>query len=288
MRQEIKKNITIIGGNGGMGQLFAKYWHNHNIQILSRNEWNIADTLLKNADLVVVTVPISITEKVIKDAAKFMSDNSILMDFTSIKKTSIETMLMHHKGSVIGLHPMFGPTITSPGNQIIINCGGRCVTDISWVIDSLNTCGFKIIEMSPEKHDEIMGFVQGIEHFSTFMLGNFLKESNIKPQDMFEVSSPIYQNKLALMGRIFAQDPALYADITMPDDSRINLIIKYIDYLQKFKELLINKNKAKFIELFTQVSDWMGDFTSESQLATDNLLLEMDNIYKKILQNKAE
>ena len=270
-----------------MGQLFAKYWQNNNIRILSENDWNIADTLLKDANLVVITVPITVTEKVIIDAAKFIPENSILMDFTSIKKLPIETMLSHYKGTVIGLHPMFGPTISSPNNQTIINCGGRSITDSSWALDSLHDLGFKIIEMTPEEHDKIMGFVQGIEHFSTFMLGNFLKESNVNPEDMFKISSPIYQNKLALMGRIFDQDPALYADITMSDDSRINLIIKYIDYLQQFKELLINKDKKQFIELFEQVSEWMGDFTGESQQATDNLLLELDNIYKKLDPQKA-
>lgn len=276
------KNITIIGGNGGMGRLFAKYWHNHNVKILSENDWDKADILLSTADLVVITVPIAVTEQVIKDAVAFIPQSSILMDFTSIKTLPIDVMLNNFEGSVLGLHPMFGPTIASPDNQLIINCGGRRITDYSWVLDSLHKVGFKIIEMPPEKHDKIMGFVQGIEHFSTFMLGNFLKESGIHPNEMFKISSPIYQNKLALMGRIFDQDPALYADITMSDKSRVDLIIKYIDYLQTFKELLINQDKTKFIQQFELVSKWMGEFTAESQLTTDNLLLEMDNIYKKI------
>ena len=275
-----KKNITIIGGNGAMGQLFKNYWQDYNVSILSENDWHAAPAILKDADLVVISVPISVTEQVIKDAAPFLAKECILMDFTSIKQQPIETMLRYHQGSVIGLHPMFGPTIKSPDNQIIINCGGRCITDCSWVFDSLTTMGFHLVAMVPVEHDKIMGFIQGIEHFSTFALGNFLKRFDVHPEQIFKISSPIYQTKLALMGRIFDQDPKLYADIIMADDARIDLIIKYIDYLQALKPMLLSHDKEKFIEEFSKVCNWMGEFTTKSQHATDAFLTNIPAIDK--------
>lgn len=275
-----KKNITIIGGDGAMGQLFKKLWHSFNVKILTKNDWDNAKALLKCADLVVVSVPIDITIQIIKDAAKFISKECILMDLTSIKKEPLETMLHCHSGSVIGLHPMFGPTIETPHNQIIINCGGRCVTDCSWVLESLTSIGFCLVEMPAAEHDKAMGFIQGIEHFSTFALGNFLKLFDLHPEKIFNIASPIYQTKLALLGRIFDQDPKLYADIIMADESRIELITKYIDYLQELKEMLLSKDKKKFIDSFTKISKWMGNFTAKSQASTDKFLTNIPSIYK--------
>lgn len=275
-----KKNITIIGGDGAMGQLFKRLWHNFNITVLAINDWANAKELLKDADLVVISVPISVTVQVIKDATKFISLNCILMDFTSIKKEPLETMLHCHNGSVIGLHPMFGPTIETPHNQIIINCGGRYVIDCAWVLESLTSIGFSIVEMPAAEHDKAMGFIQGIEHFSTFALGNFLKQFDLHPDKIFNIASPIYQTKLALVGRIFDQDPKLYADIIMSDESRIELITKYIDYLQDLKKMLRHHDKKEFIDSFTTVSQWMGDFTAKSQISTDKFLTNIPSIYK--------
>lgn len=271
MNNALKKKITIIGGKGGMGQLFTKLWKESEVRILDKYDWDNAGVLLNDAELVVISVPINLTSEIIKKAADFISDKCILVDFTSIKTLPINTMLSYHKGSVIGLHPMFGHTIDDPHNQIIINCGGRDLGNCSWVQDSLKTIGFKIIEMPSEKHDQIMSFIQGIEHFSTFALGNFLKQHNIKPDEILNISSPIYQIKLALMGRIFDQDAKLYADIVMSDDSRIHLITQYINYLESLKSMLINKDKTNFIDSFTEVSNWMGEFTNKSQLSTDKL-----------------
>ncbi|MFN8788065.1 MAG: bifunctional chorismate mutase/prephenate dehydrogenase [Neisseriaceae bacterium] len=277
MNNAISKKITIIGGNGGMGQLFSKLWKEFDVWILDKDDWSNADLLLNNADLVVISVPINLTEEVIQLAAKFITKKCILADFTSIKTKPINEMLRHHSGSVVGLHPMFGHKIDDPHNQIIINCGGRDLGNCSWIFESLQSIGFKLIAMPPAKHDQIMSFIQGIEHFSTFALGNFLKQHNIRPNEILEISSPIYQTKLALMGRIFDQDPKLYADIIMSDDSRIELITQYINYLETLKNMLVNKDKESFINSFIKVSDWMGEFTSNSQESTDKLFSNLSN-----------
>lgn len=275
------KTIVIIGGNGAMGQLFQHYWQNFTVLTLDKTDWDNAETLLSQADLIVISVPINQTLQAIESAAPYIPNNCILLDFTSIKDQPITSMLNHHSGSVIGLHPMFGPTIKSPTNQVIINCGGRNLGNCAWVFESLTALGFRITEMTATKHDEIMGFIQGIEHFSTFALGDFLKKQNMHPEEIFDIASPIYQTKLALMGRIFDQDAKLYADIVMSDELRIKLIIQYIDYLQSFKELLLNQDKQSFTTLFSEISQWMGKFTSTSQAATDELLNSMPSIYKK-------
>lgn len=277
----MRKKIIIIGGNGAMGKLFKKLWESqeHQVEALGSNDWGIANELLINADLVVVSVPVNKTCEVIQKIAGYLSSETILADFTSIKILPINVMLKYHNGPILGLHPMFGPTISSPNKQVIISCGGRDTIKSQWVIDSFKLLEFKIIDLLPSRHDEIMGFVQGIEHFSTFALGAFLKDQDLHPNSLFEISSPIYQAKLAMMGRIFDQDPKLYADIIMSDDARIELIEKYVKYLQEWVLELRKYNKTEFINEFSATSSWMGNFTEKSQLASDKFLAEVGHIY---------
>lgn len=283
MKHVSNMNIVIVGGNGAMGKLFHSLWlsQNHVVKCLDLSNWDEASELLTNTHLVVISVPVDTTVAVIGEVAKYLLPTTILADFTSIKVAPMDAMLKAHTGPVLGLHPMFGPTIISPDKQVIINCGGRYLDESSWIIEGFTSLGFKIVELSTLKHDEIMGFIQGLEHFNTFALGGFLRTYNVHPNDIFNISSPIYQAKLALMGRIFDQDPKLYADIIMSDTNRINLIEKYVDYLDTWVKELKNSNKEKFIQDFEETSKWMGKFTHDSQIASDKFLSEVNQIYQK-------
>ena len=63
-------------------------------------------------DLVVVSVPIRDTVRVIGEIAPFLREDQLLCDFTSLKTGPVAAML-RSKAAVIGLHPMFGPTVSS-------------------------------------------------------------------------------------------------------------------------------------------------------------------------------
>lgn len=270
----MNKQIVIIGGNGLMGKLFNSLWSQQGITVtpLGRNDWQNAAAILKSCAAVIVCVPINSTEKIIRQVAPLISSATILADFTSIKSTPLIAMLAAHTGPVVGLHPMFGPTITSPHNQVIVKCDGRYPEKYQWLIDSLQQLDFTIKPMSAEKHDQAMNFIQGIEHFLTFSLGTFLHHKNEHPQELLEIASPIYLAKLMLMGRIFDQDPALYADIIMADKTRLQLIREFSLWLTSWVDKLEQYNKQDFIAEFSRASQWMGEFTAYAQKISDDFL----------------
>lgn len=270
----VNKTITIIGGAGGMGQLFAALWQQQNfiIRSIDKDDWQDAEEILSTSDAVIVSVPINLTEETISRVAKLIHPTTILADFTSIKVTPLLAMLTAHTGAVLGLHPMFGPTITSPHNQVIVRCDGRYPEQYQWLINSLTTMDFTIKTMSADKHDQAMNFIQGIEHFLTFSLGTFLHHKHEHPQELLEIASPIYLAKLLLMGRIFDQDPALYADIIMADRTRLELIREFATWLTDWVAKLETYNKPDFIAEFSSASKWMGEFTAYAQKVSDDFL----------------
>ena len=277
----MQKIITIIGGQGQMGKLFSRLWQSQEylVRSLDKDDWSNAQQLLADCNLAVVCVPIHRTEEVISQITPYLPEHAILADFTSIKATPLQFMLKQHIGPVLGLHPMFGPSISSPQNQVIIECGGR--SNYDWVLESLSHIGFTIVHMGANEHDLIMSFIQGIEHFSTFVLGSFLRQHQQHPQGLFNLASPIYQAKLTLMGRIFDQDAKLYADIITADNKRIKLIEEYVHYLQNWISKLANPEEGakEFIDEFNQTKEWMGEFTHLAQLSSDNFLTAVSNSF---------
>lgn len=57
--------------------------------------------------MVIVSVPIHVTEQVIAQLPPLPSD-CILVDLASVKSGALQAMLAAHDGPVLGLHPMFG------------------------------------------------------------------------------------------------------------------------------------------------------------------------------------
>lgn len=270
----MNKHITIIGGHGLMGVLFCRLFAAIGCQTykIGSQDWDKADALLTKSDLVIISVPIHLTNAIIKKTADYLKPECILADFTSIKIDPLLSMLSVHTGPVVGLHPMFGPTITTTHNQVIIHCEGRFPHQYQWLLDTFTQLGFTLKSMSANDHDQAMNFIQGIEHFLTFGLGTFLYHKNQHPQQLLEIASPIYLTKLLLLGRIFDQDPALYADIIMASPSRIKLIREFITWLNTWVAKLEKQDKSEFIAEFSKAAQWMGEFTAYAQKVSDNLL----------------
>ena len=268
------KVITIIGGKGQMGELFCRLFESlgHITHKIGSKDWDGAKQYIAQSDLVIVSVPINRTSAIIEQVAALMPVEAILADFTSIKVDPLLAMLKYHSGAVIGLHPMFGPTISSTQSQVVVCCEGRAPQQSQWLLDDLAQLGFTLKQMTASEHDQAMSFIQGVEHFITFSLGTFLHHKNQHPEKLLEIASPIYLAKLLLMGRIFDQDPKLYADIIMASPTRIALIAEFAEWLQHWVHKLQADDKTAFIEEFSSATKWMGDFTKYSQNISDDFL----------------
>lgn len=264
------KTIVIIGGCGQMGQLFTKLLKPFCTVIpFGRDDWKNASNILTKAHAVIVSVPINRTLSVIDKVAKHIKEDCILADFTSIKEIPIQHMLKKHSGPVVGLHPMFGPSIQKPQKQSFLYCEGRNLNACNWLIEIFRNIGFKVHNMTAKQHDEIMNLMQGLQHFNTYCMGHYLKENNINPKTLMEIASPIYKTELNLIGRIFSQDAELYADIIMSDDKRTDSIKNYMDESYKLLTEIQKNDRETFIENFNKIKDWMSEFTKDAAKQTD-------------------
>ena len=76
-----------------------------------------------------------------------------------------------------------------------------------------------------------------------------------------------------MVGRLFAQDPQLYADIIFSSTEGKQLINNYIKHLQEAATLLDEGDMEGFIQQFTRTSDWFGQL-KEKLLEESTAMLE--------------
>lgn len=270
--------IVIIGGAGKLGMLFTRMFRlsGYQVDILEQDDWHKADALFAQAGLVMVSVPINLTEAVITRLGNLPQD-CILADITSIKDKPLQAMLNAHKGPVVGLHPMFGPDVGNLAKQVIVCCDGRSKDKYQWLLQQMQIWGARIYDVDAAEHDDAMTLIQALRHFTSFVYGAHLAEENPDLQQLLDLSSPIYRLELAMVGRLFAQDPALYADIILASENNVAMIRRYADRFVQAAEMLERNDKQGFIRSFEMVADWFGDYSTQFLQESRNLLLQAND-----------
>ena len=252
----------------------------YEVKILGSQDWDRADEILDNAGLVVVTVPIHLTEGVIAKLGSLPSD-CILCDLTSIKSKPLQAMMNMHQGPVVGLHPMFGPDVPSLAKQVIVYSDGRGSESYQWLLNQFGIWGASLCQMDAAEHDHGMTLIQALRHFTSFAYGLHLSKENPNIDQLLKLSSPIYRLEIAMVGRLFAQDPNLYGDIILSSDENIEMIRRFHSRFGEALEILDGKDKAKFVDSFNQVSDWFGDYSQQFLQESQNLLKQAhDSIHR--------
>ncbi len=272
------RSVVIIGGHGQLGSLFGRMFRlsGYQVKVLGSQDWHRADELLSDAGLVVVTVPIHLTEAVINKLTQLPKD-CILCDLTSIKSKPLSAMLAAHAGPVVGLHPMFGPDVPSLAKQVIVHCDGRGEEHYQWLLKQFAIWGASLCNMSAADHDQGMTLIQALRHFTSFAYGLHLSKENPNIERLLQLSSPIYRLEIAMVGRLFAQDPNLYGDIIFSSQQNIEMIERFHQRLGEAVKLLEGGNKKAFIESFTQVSQWFGGYSQQFMAESQNLLKQAND-----------
>lgn len=279
---EIKK-IVIVGGKGKLGALFARYLtaSGYQVAILDQQDWQSAEQILQNADVVIVCVPIAQTLAVIERLQPYLTEQMLLADLTSVKRQPLEKMLQVHQGAVLGLHPMFGPDIASMAKQVVVRCDGRYPEKYQWLLDQIQIWGAKIYQVDASEHDKSMTYIQALRHFSTFANGLHLSKQPVELAQLLALSSPIYRLELAMIGRLFAQDAELYADIIMDKPENLAIIESLKQSYEESLKFFEQNDKQGFIDSFNQVREWFGEY-SEQFLKESRQLLQQANDYRNI------
>ncbi|MGL6233134.1 bifunctional chorismate mutase/prephenate dehydrogenase [Aeromonas rivipollensis] len=277
MKPDLGK-VVIIGGQGQLGRLFGQMFglSGYRVESLEQGDWPRSDEILADAGLVMVAVPIDITCQIIDRLGKLPAD-CLLVDITSVKVAPLEHMLAVHKGPVLGLHPMFGPDVASLAKQVIVCCQGRDPAASQWLLDQMTIWGARLQQVEAKAHDEAMTLIQALRHFATFAYGWHLSREQANIDRLLALSSPIYRLELAMVGRLFAQDPHLYADIILSSPQNLAMIRRYYQNFGEALGLLERGDRAGFIEAFSQVSGFFGEHADEFLRESRTLLAQAND-----------
>ena len=275
------KKVVVVGGKGQLGSVFVDLFQrsDYQVAIIEQNDWPNSEAILADVSLVIVAVPIRLTTMVIHHLNN-LPKTCILADLTSIKESPLFEMKKVHAGPVVGLHPMFGPDVTGLIKQTIISCEGRNPEQYQWLIEQFEVWGAKIYPVQAHEHDQAMSMVQVMRHFSTIAYGYHLMSEGADIENLVAMSSPIYRLELIMVGRLFAQDPTLYADIIFANKDNVSMMKRFAYRFLELLEDVSLDDKDAFVDMFNNVSDWFGDYAGDFLEESKSMLLKANELKK--------
>jgi chorismate mutase/prephenate dehydrogenase len=273
-----KRSVLIVGGAGAMGGVLQQLFQDlgHTVHSLDLDSKQSAQELVPGADVVIVSVPIAVTESVIRQLGPLVRPDALLMDVTSIKAAPLQAMLESTRASVLGAHPMFGPGSASLSGQRVVLCRGRGDAWHDWLASSLRARGLVITEASAEEHDRAMSLVQVLTHFQTQVFGLALARTGIPLESSRRFTSPAYLMELYVAARHFAQASDLYGPIEMRNPATAEVTAQFQRAAHELAEILGSHDQQRFDAVFQEVRAFFGDFareaTEESRFLIDRLV----------------
>ena len=217
--------------------------------------------IVQNSDIVIISVPISSTEEVIEELAPFMKEGSLMLDVTSVKEGPSRKMkeCLGEGVEFIPTHPVFGPRTTDLKGQIIV------LTPIEkgkWypiIYKFLEDKGMRIIETTAEHHDDMMGVVQVLTHFSYISTASAIEKLQIDIKDTENYESPIYNLMIDTIARIVSQNPYLTYSIQHENKRGEKIRQALFDSVSELKDALTKEDEDMFVEIALKATKHMGD-----------------------------
>lgn len=225
--------VAIIGGSGKMGRWFARFLLQEGQQVIltGRNERKLQEAreqlgvevttslaaAVKNADAVLISVPIDSFEEVVKQLQHHLQPGQIVLDITSIKVSPVATMHQYLKtGLVLGTHPVFGPGARDIKNQnIVLTPTNEKETDLAQKIKQyLAARGARVTLMTPQEHDEMMAVILGLSHFIALVAADTLLSFD-RLKEMTAVGGSTFKVLLTLAESVVSEDAEFYASLQM-------------------------------------------------------------------------
>ena len=264
-----RKTIAIIGGAGQMGELLARFFGDfgHEILVVDKETELTAEEAAPRADVVIVSVPIRETERVVREVGPLLRPDALLMDITSLKAAPMRAMMDSTEASVIGTHPMFGPGVRAFEGQRVVICVGRDREEnpwLDWVTRHFRARGLFLNLTTPDHHDRVMSIVQVLLHYQTQVLGLTLANTGMPLEESLAFTSPAYLLEAYVAARHFAQDSAIYGPIEMEKPARREIVDAFRAAAAEIGEILEAGDQARFDAVFEKVRAYFGEFTAEA------------------------
>jgi prephenate dehydrogenase len=215
---------------------------------------------LGKADLVIVSIPVDATVKLLPTILDKISDKGLVVDAGSTKEAICKAVENHPKRrNFLAMHPIAGTEHSGPTAAISGLFIGK--TNIVCEVEKttfklqekalklFTDIGMRIRYMHPVAHDKHIAYVSHLSHISAFMLGKTVINKEKNERDIFDMAGSGFESTV----RLAKSSPEMWTPIFKQNkENVIETLEEYILNLTHFKELM---KDGDFEAIFNEMKD---------------------------------
>lgn len=216
---------------------------------------------VKDADVVVVAVPVGVMESVFEDIAPHLSENTVLTDVGSTKGSVVEAaqkVFGHLPANFVPGHPIAGTEKSGvdasfaelfQDRRVILTPTETSDTEaVARVRDMWQQAGAIVTETSVAHHDEVLAATSHLPHLLAFALVDTLATMDDK-QEIFDYAAGGFRD----FTRIASSDPVMWHDICVHNEpALLKMLDRFETDLDKLREAIANNDGDYIMKIFTR------------------------------------
>ena len=224
-----------------------------------------ATDAVKDADIVVISVPLSACEAVAKEISTTLKPGAIVTDVSSCKASVIADMGPHIPDGVhfVPGHPIAGTEHSGPDAGFADLFKGRwCIltppngTDekaVEQISELWKEMGSMVEVMEPEHHDQVLAITSHLPHLIAYSIVDTATNlQNDLKQEVIKFSASGFRD----FTRIAASDPVMWRDVFMKNrDAVLDVLGQFSEDLAVLQRAIRRGEADKLEEVFTRTRE---------------------------------
>ncbi|MFC5759145.1 MULTISPECIES: prephenate/arogenate dehydrogenase family protein [unclassified Rhizobium] len=217
---------------------------------------------VKDADLVIVSVPVGASESVAKEIAGSLKPGAIVTDVGSTKASVIAQMQPHMPSHVhfIAGHPIAGTEKSGPdagfpglfqGRWCILTpLEGTDATALKTLRSFWEALGSRVDEMDAQHHDKVLAIVSHLPHLIAYnIVGTADDLETVTESEVIKYSASGFRD----FTRLAASDPTMWRDVCLHNrDAILEMLARFSEDLAYLQRAIRWGEGDKIFELFTR------------------------------------
>lgn len=212
---------------------------------------------VKEADLIILTVPVNALIEELKFVLDNMNPQSVVTDMGSTKGFILDVIKGHpNRNRYVASHPMAGTENSGPAaaipnlfrDKVCIICDKDNSDDdaVRLVERMYSVLGMKLKYMDAHQHDMHAAYISHISHISSFVLASTVLEKEKDEEAILEMAGGGFESTV----RLAKSSPEMWAPIFQQNKNYLlEVMDTYIEKMYHFRNL-INKNKYEELMSF--------------------------------------
>ena len=217
---------------------------------------------VKDADLVIVSVPVGASESVAKEIASSLKPGAIVTDVGSTKASVIAQMQPHMPDHVhfIAGHPIAGTEKSGPdagfpglfqGRWCILTpLEGTDATALKTLRSFWEALGSRVDEMDAQHHDKVLAIVSHLPHLIAYnIVGTADDLETVTESEVIKYSASGFRD----FTRLAASDPTMWRDVCLHNrDAILEMLARFSEDLAYLQRAIRWGDGEKLFDLFTR------------------------------------